>query len=525
MKKWKLLIICLLCTALLSGAAAAEGTEPDNFEPVSIREFCKLGDGTEEAEITACVIDCEEGPKPLEMTPGGIKRIRRMALSGMVTGLRTELSVTGGTTVYSFIDAQGNYLGSIETYVYVPETGEEREPELLVVGRDGMYSFTVPEDEKPVLEPMSLAGIAVDRENGVYRVRIPDGEKVDDGGFFTAELYAADTYPLDSVYALQAGDRVLVAGSVWTVDSLLEEQDGRRELRVREDMDGYIVFEKETDTLCTALVNDWKPSTLLGTEKVMLPLPDKFTFAWLGPDEDSSRYYDQEAFVALLRSGETAGQLTQYNTSLRFSGGMVDLIVHSDYPEGPEETAQAPAPGGTGSSGTSSADAPAILAPAAFTSGFNTAMNLLAEEFTDVLGEDGAKEIRDSYLLSQTDPVGNFIYKGNGDWTLEAGFVFADENSASDNAPAVAASLTIRNAVPATTAYLARYALEMMISYEFRGEVSEDELRNWFDTAEDPGNVFTLPGYTLNVMKNDELVQYSILPPADRNPLLNGIQP
>ena len=184
------------------------------------------------------------------------------------------------------------------------------------------------------VEPMDLSWLTVNKEDGQYSVRITDTDKIDAGGYFTAEIYFADTYPIEEVYALQEGDKVTVNGTVYTVDALLPEQDGARELRVKEDFDGYIVFKKATDNYLTVTMNDWVPSTKIGTEKVMLPLPNAFAFFRQSGDEEIQTY-DWESFVSLLRSGELDGRLKQYNTLIQFKDGLVMSIGHTDYPQGP----------------------------------------------------------------------------------------------------------------------------------------------------------------------------------------------
>ena len=189
------------------------------------------------------------------------------------------------------------------------------------------------------VEPMDLSWLTVNKEDGQYSVRITDTKKIDDGGYFTAEIYFADTYPIEEVYALQEGDKVTVNGTAYTVDTLLPEQDGVRELRVKEDFDGYIVFKKATDNYLTAQMNDWTPSTKISTEKIMLPLPNAFAFFWMGGDEEV-KTYDWESFVSLLRSGELDGELNQYNTLIQFKDGLVGSIGHTDYPQGPAQEDQ-----------------------------------------------------------------------------------------------------------------------------------------------------------------------------------------
>ncbi len=385
-----------------------------------------------------------------------------------------------------------------------------------------------PQASSAVVTPMDISGVKVDKETGTYRVRITDADKVDAGGYFTAELYVEDTYLNSDINALQPGDRVQVVGSVWTVDQMIPVEAGV-EVRVREDFDGYIVFRKATDSTCTALVNDWTPSTLLGTEKIMLPLPYRFSFLWMGGD-DSADVYDADSFIGMLRNG-SAPELVQYNTMIRFSEGLVEMIVHSDYPAGPDGEIAAAEPTAEPASGRHPASqptaepaaqaAPSFLTPAVFTANYNQLMLALADQFADVLGADTAELIRNSYQITETDPLGLTQYYGNADWSVETGFMYADAAKTSQDDPAILVNMTIRNSVPDVVAFFARYTLQMMIGWEYKDQISTDDLANWFDNASDPSDVFELPGYTLCVIPGEEYTQYAVLPPADRNPLLN----
>ena len=201
--------------------------------------------------------------------------------------------------------------------------------------RETDTSAPAPAAEKEVLRPADVSGTQVDNRNGTYWARITDTDRIMSGGFFTVELYVQDLYALDRVWALQEGDRVEVNGTVYTVKSLQPEEDGRRELYVQEDFDGYIVFAQASDTECTALVNDWTPSTKVGTEKIMMPLANDFSFFWVQGDEDAA-VYDADSFVSMVTNGETAPVLNQYNTMVRFENGLLMAIGHQDYPYGPD---------------------------------------------------------------------------------------------------------------------------------------------------------------------------------------------
>ena len=52
---------------------------------------------------------------------------------------------------------------------------------------------------------------------------------------------------------------------------------------------------------------------------------------------DEATVYDADAFISLLSDGETADLLTQYNTMIQFQDGLTMMILHTDYPEGPED--------------------------------------------------------------------------------------------------------------------------------------------------------------------------------------------
>lgn len=232
-----------------------------------------------------------------------------------------------GDVEYSakYIDGQGEAtLAALDAIVrYYRETDTAEQEPKQAAGSD-------------VLKPADVSNTLVDRQNGtIYLARVTDTDRIMSGGYFTVELYVNDYYALDKVYALQKGDRVQVNGKVWTVDTLMPEEDGRRELRVQEDFGGYIAFQKHSKTACTVLMNDCTICTKISTEKVMMPLANEFTFIWLQGEEDSTTY-DADGFVTLMTDGETAGQLTQYNTMARFDGGLLTRIGHQDYPVSPE---------------------------------------------------------------------------------------------------------------------------------------------------------------------------------------------
>ena len=162
-----------------------------------------------------------------------------------------------------------------------------------------------PETQKAVLRPAEVSEDTADTENGNFWVRIMNEHKIDDGGYFTADLYEADTYSL----------------------------------QVKEEFDGYFAFQPVTETTCTLVVNDWVASTPVGRKKIMLPLPDAFACVKLESSGDQT-VYDAESFIELLLNGD-AKNWTRYNTLISFSDGLAAYVIHADYPEGPSEDAEA----------------------------------------------------------------------------------------------------------------------------------------------------------------------------------------
>lgn len=370
--------------------------------------------------------------------------------------------------------------------------------------------------EKGILKPADASQTPVDNQNGAYWAQITDTDRIMSGGYFTAELYDLDYYALDRVWALQEGDRVEINGKVFTVKSLQPEQDGRRELYVQEEIDGYIAFKKISDIECVALVNDWVPCTKVGTEKIMMPLANDFSYVWLDPDGEIGETLDADGFVSLVTNEEAAPVLNQYNTMIRFEDGLLMRIGHQDYPYGPDGTWG----DSTEEARADTGEAPFFMTPASFAEYYNAAMEALADQYAEQLGEEGVQIVKEQYTLTQVDPDGAFIYYGNSDWSVEAGFLYADEVSASETSPALVLNYTIKEGVPDGAVYLSMFDFRMMISYAYRDEISTDELADWFEKAEDPADIFTLPGYTLNVLKSGGQIQYAVLPPASQIPQL-----
>ena len=196
-----------------------------------------------------------------------------------------------------------------------------------------------PKEQKAVIMPAEVSEDTADTENGSFWAHIMNEGRINDGGYFTADLYAADIYSRQDINSLQEGDRIRMIGREWTVSALLPEENGYRELRVKEEFDGYFAFQTVTGTTCTLVVNDWVAGTWVGQKQIMLPLPNAFAYLKLESTGEQT-VYDAESFIELLVSGQ-AKDWTRYNTLISFSDGLAAYVIHSDYPEGPSETVEA----------------------------------------------------------------------------------------------------------------------------------------------------------------------------------------
>ena len=162
---------------------AEDGLAPHGFEMISVRDFFHLQDAdAEKAVISAALMDCEEGPIEVKMSEADRKEILELLDRGVITGLDNPWVVSGGTTVFSFRDAEGNYLGSIELY------------EGLAVGKEGMYRMSLlpvstekltPEEQK--LLHFTLNGVEYELGKSTPRDLIRNGWicSIEPNGTFT----------------------------------------------------------------------------------------------------------------------------------------------------------------------------------------------------------------------------------------------------------------------------------------------------------------------------------------------------
>ena len=174
----------------------------------------------------------------------------------------------------------------------------------------------------------------------------------------------------------------------------------------------------------------------------------------------------------------------------------------TETPEKPEVT-EIPAPSGT---------VPAFLIPSEFVTRFNGAMEALADQYADQLGEENARALKDSYTITEKDPQNQIVYYGTKDWQIEAAFYYPDDNEPADTTVARIMNFAIRNDTPEMAANISRRIFEMLIAYEFQNEVSADALHNWFETVSSSEDTFQIPGYTVNAVFPEGYTQYAILP-------------
>ena len=102
---------------LLLALCAASCAPAETAEAVPVWKFCHgLREGLETAVIRGFTTDCEEGPSEYALTPEEAEEIRSIAINGVITGKASDLSVTGGTWLYSFESPEGRHLLTIEMY-------------------------------------------------------------------------------------------------------------------------------------------------------------------------------------------------------------------------------------------------------------------------------------------------------------------------------------------------------------------------------------------------------------------------
>ncbi len=183
------------------------------------------------------------------------------------------------------------------------------------------------------LQPLDNESLPLDPDHETYCLGLRDTDHILDGGWFTAALYTYDFYDAQAIEALSPGDTACIDGEDFSVSQVIWHEDGICEIYTNEDFDGYLVFTKVSPGFYTALVNDWVPCSFLGDVRIMLPLPDCFTFTWTSEEDDVVLTADE--FISMITQDDPP-LLVPYNTVIVFEDGVPVSISHADYPEGPE---------------------------------------------------------------------------------------------------------------------------------------------------------------------------------------------
>ena len=189
------------------------------------------------------------------------------------------------------------------------------------------------------VRPLDIDPANTDLENGIFRLEILDEDRIEDGGYFTAGLFLEECYDAAQIEALTPGDTVEMNGAVFTVKEVyphLSIEDNELydiEIFPEEGYSGYLSFVPNEDGTFSALIDDWVPVITVGEIRVMLPLPDRFTYISVTAGEE-----DEPANAdAFLEDLEMFGGFVPWNTSCVIEDGVLVSITHSFYPWGPEE--------------------------------------------------------------------------------------------------------------------------------------------------------------------------------------------
>ena len=193
------------------------------------------------------------------------------------------------------------------------------------------------------IRPIPVDHDTVDLSNGEFRLSVRSTGRITGSGFFLAVLYQQDHYDAEQIKGLAAGDTVYMNDLPWTVSEVvIHTDDGDETLAVYEiypveDFDGYLVFQPCEDGTFVAVIDDCAAVTLLGTVKVSLPLPDRFGYVRIAAGEEQDPLGADELIEA-LKQEDAAETFTAWNTSCVFENGELVRVVHSDYPEGLDES-------------------------------------------------------------------------------------------------------------------------------------------------------------------------------------------
>ena len=202
-------------------------------------------------------------------------------------------------------------------------------------------AFSEPESSPEAdVMPIPADPECIDLENGSFKARLEDLDRIDEG-WFTVALYKVDEYDPEQIRNLKPGDTLLVNGEIYTVEEVssrdigwIGEEDIVWDVVTEEECWGGLWFREYGQDTFAAYLDDWVPCTYAGSVKVTLPLPEKFEL-YAVPGGEDPEVYKAEEFLEKLREGDWS-IYNEYNTSAAFEDGELVWIWRSGYPHGPD---------------------------------------------------------------------------------------------------------------------------------------------------------------------------------------------
>ena len=153
-----------------------------------------------------------------------------------------------------------------------------------------------------------------------------------------------------------------------------------------------------------------------------------------------------------------------------------------------------------------------IFTPNVIIPEINAYRQILIEHIGDEQGfsADKVQELQGQFALNPTDKMENMIYFGNADWSVEAGFYYADGGADADK-PATTFSLVVSDKIDSTYRNVLAVSLLLAVS-EHYPELDVSAAAKWLDEGKFEGEMFPLfDGYNLTLLKVENTYQISIL--------------
>lgn len=157
--------------------------------------------------------------------------------------------------------------------------------------------------------------------------------------------------------------------------------------------------------------------------------------------------------------------------------------------------------------------------PADFMQMYNEAAEAFVDNYYPGKSDEEKAQIKKDCLFTEKDAEGQFLYLDSATGAVKAAFLFEDEDF-TEKDPSILWNFYISRHLPGEAISLSAYTLMSMIGYTYRDTVTMTDLREWFNKLAEPDDGFELPGYTLSMLVTEEYIQYMMLPPVDKNPLL-----